>query len=120
MWFLVLKFFRSFEKPWKSIETSMQNKIYYLMPILILASFSVWAGEHEPGPLELEDVLELSLRGLMDIDVSIATKYKLPISKARGKSKGLKGEDLGKRGIRTVGEAMDHVPGMNCSQTMNG
>lgn len=87
------------------------NKIFYFMLVLPLVSFPIWVGGSESGPLKLDEVLELSLKDLMDIDISIATKCKMPVSKVPEMATVLKGEDLEKRGICTVDEALDIVTG---------
>lgn len=62
----------------------MLNKIFWSLLIFLLGSFPVWAGEPESEPLKLDRVLELSLKDLMDIDISIATKRATPASRAPG------------------------------------
>ena len=98
----------------------MYNKIFWPVSIYILISFSVWAGDLESEPLELDDVLELSLKDLLDIDISITTKHAVPASRAPGIVTVITAQQIKQMGYRTLADVLKTVQGFDINMNRFG
>ncbi len=88
-------------------------KTFITTLILHIATICAWAAPQAP-PLKPEEIFELGIEELMEIEIytELATKTKLDADLAPGMITVLKGDYLQKRGARTVGEALNLVPGL--------
>ncbi len=82
---------------------------------LVLVSHPAWA--QAPGDPELEvDLTEMSLEDLMQIEVSIASRYGERLRDVPAAVYVLTGDELRRQGVTSVQEALRMVPGFHVAQ----